>query len=545
MNVKKKLKGLIAMLVCMVLVMGSAVVTQAAGNPYPSTQDVDGDGLYEVPCTWFAWQQVYDNFGVALPKWGDAWTWFNGAKSAGYSTGSVPQPGSVAVWSGDTYGHVAYVTAVSGGNTFTVNEGGRTDLDQTSSHGVAYGYTLTNAVGQSRPYDPGKTLLGFIYINNSPSVSLNWSNIQATPSDNNASIHAEATTNISGSFTEAGITVWNEAGQVVGRKTEPSSVTGRLIKIDYDLANEVGAKLESGANYTYQIYTVFNGTKYETGIGNFRTTGSSVNAWTQELTMGDWVYGETAQTPAASAKYGQVVYTYSAERDGQYTTDKPQNAGTYFVKASVSSTDQYTGLEAIKSFTIYKAVPEYSVPENVTAVYGQTLADVSLPEGFVWTDDTEKVGDVGEKTFIASYVPEDTQNYETIGEIEITVTVEPKDLSGMELTGIDKNTNLDKYEIKDGDTILVKDEDYKISSKKDGNKVIVTVEFMGNYTGSTQASYVLEEKTAAKSEAKDAETSKTKAARTGDTVDFGVWCGALVLAGGTAVVISRKKRSVR
>ncbi len=37
------------------------------------------------------------------------------------------------------------------GNTFTVNEGGRTDLDHTSSHGVSYGYTLTNAVGGARP----------------------------------------------------------------------------------------------------------------------------------------------------------------------------------------------------------------------------------------------------------------------------------------------------------------------------------------------------------------------------------------------------------
>lgn len=521
MNVKKKLKGLIAMLVCMVLVMGSAVVTQAAS--YTPAPEYDGlPSNIKSNCVAFARYMV-----PSLP--GGLGTLQD--KEA-IKNSDIPTVGSIAITRGNSSaGHVAYVEAVNGNNITTLNGGYG---DGTRIYRITSTPEEQGVVGYWNPNGGGST-----------TVSLNWSNIQATPSDNNASIHAEATTNISGSFTEAGITVWNEAGQVVGQKTELSSVTGRLIKIDYDLANEVGAKLESGANYTYQIYTVFNGTKYETGIGNFRTTGPSVNAWTQELTMGDWVYGETAQTPAASAKYGQVVYTYSAERDGQYTTDKPQNAGTYFVKASVSSTDQYTGLEAIKSFTIYKAVPEYSVPENVTAVYGQTLADVSLPEGFVWTDDTEKVGDVGEKTFIASYVPEDTQNYETIGEIEITVTVEPKDLSGMELTGIDKNTNLDKYEIKDGDTILVKDEDYKISSKKDGNKVIVTVEFMGNYTGSTQASYVLEEKTAAKSEAKDAETSKTKAARTGDTVDFGVWCGALVLAGGTAVVISRKKRSVR
>ena len=135
------------------------------GNPYPTTQNVDGDGYYEVPCTRFAWQQAYDRLGISLPGWGNAVDWWQGAINAGYSTGSTPQPESIAVWSGDYYGHVAYVTSVSGGNTFTVNEGGRTDLDHTTSHGIAYGYTLTNAVGGSRPYDSGKTLLGFIYLN--------------------------------------------------------------------------------------------------------------------------------------------------------------------------------------------------------------------------------------------------------------------------------------------------------------------------------------------------------------------------------------------
>ena len=51
------------------------------------------------------------------------------------------------------------------GNTLVLNEGGRTDLDQTSSHGIAYGYQLTNAVGERRAYDSGKTLIGFIYPN--------------------------------------------------------------------------------------------------------------------------------------------------------------------------------------------------------------------------------------------------------------------------------------------------------------------------------------------------------------------------------------------
>ncbi len=139
----------------------------AAANPYPTTQNMDGDAYYEIPCTRFAWQQVYDNLGIALPAWGNAGTWLDSAQRANIPTGTVAKPGSIAVWSGGA-GHVAYVTSASG-NTFTVNEGGRTDLDHTSSHGVAYGYTLTNATGASRPYDSAKTLIGFIYpVDNDP-----------------------------------------------------------------------------------------------------------------------------------------------------------------------------------------------------------------------------------------------------------------------------------------------------------------------------------------------------------------------------------------
>ena len=63
-----------------------------------------------------------------------------------------------------TYGHVfAYVGVGIWQHTFTVNEGGRTDLDHTSSHGVSYGYTLTKCSWRSKAVGSGKRLLGFIY----------------------------------------------------------------------------------------------------------------------------------------------------------------------------------------------------------------------------------------------------------------------------------------------------------------------------------------------------------------------------------------------
>ncbi len=176
---KKLLKKLMVLALSAVTAFSAvpAATVTAAGNPYPTTQDVDRDGLYEIPCTRFAWQCVYDRQGIALPSWGNAVSWWQNAINQGYAVGNEPVPGSIAVWSGDYYGHVAYVTANLGNNRFTVDEGGRTDKDQTSSHGVAYGYTLTNAVGGRRPYDSNKVLLGFIYpgvrVPGKPYVSVN------------------------------------------------------------------------------------------------------------------------------------------------------------------------------------------------------------------------------------------------------------------------------------------------------------------------------------------------------------------------------------
>lgn len=84
---------------------GADVEVAETGNPYPTTQNVDKDNYYEIPCTWFAWQQAYDRLGISLPSWGNAVNWWQGAQNAGYSTGSTPQPDSIAVWSGDYYGH--------------------------------------------------------------------------------------------------------------------------------------------------------------------------------------------------------------------------------------------------------------------------------------------------------------------------------------------------------------------------------------------------------------------------------------------------------
>ena len=77
----------------------------------------------------------------------------------------------------------------------------------------------------------------------------------------------------------------------------------------------------------------------------------ATNAWEQELSCEDIRIGN-AITPVAVAKFGEVKFTYSATEDGEFSETLPSQLGTYYVKAEVVGTDNYTGLSAIISFDI-------------------------------------------------------------------------------------------------------------------------------------------------------------------------------------------------
>ena len=151
----------------------------------------------------------------------------------------------------------------------------------------------------------------------------------------------------------------------------------------------------------------------------------TANEWTNELSIEGWTYGEQPNSPTAISKYGEVVFTYNNKEDGTYTDSVPTDAGTWYVKATVAGNENYTGLEEIMSFEISKAVPEYSVPTDLTIVQGNPLSAVKLPKGFTWKDETQKADKLGKQIFKAIYTPEDTNNYQTV-ETDITVNVVAK-----------------------------------------------------------------------------------------------------------------------
>lgn len=137
----------------------------AATNPYGKYQELYNIKI--VRCTWYAWQQAYENAGVALPGWDNAQTWYNSAKQAGYSVGKEAKPNSIAVWSSiDGYGHVGYVVSVEG-DYMTTNEGGMvTEENEGIINGIQRSVTSDN-------------LIGFIYLDDAPKNPTSSNNISS------------------------------------------------------------------------------------------------------------------------------------------------------------------------------------------------------------------------------------------------------------------------------------------------------------------------------------------------------------------------------
>ena len=106
------------------------------------------------------------------------------------------------------------------------------------------------------------------------------------------------------------------------------------------------------------------------------------NEFTQQLAITGWTYGETANTPTAVAKYGTIKYTYSNTADGTYTEEVPTNAGTYYVKATVEETADYSGLES-------NAVEFTILPKTINTAITQLTAPVKneVPQTEIETDE--------------------------------------------------------------------------------------------------------------------------------------------------------------
>ncbi|MBR3968348.1 MAG: CHAP domain-containing protein [Clostridia bacterium] len=285
----KRVKRLSAFLLCLIVILSITTLNipvLAASNPYPSSQTISG--VTTVPCTRYAWQQVYDRLGIALPNWGNAINWLDKAANNGYSTGSVAQVNSIAVWrsSAHSYGHVSFVTAVNG-NSMTINEGGMTiDNKPANGTGIITGASASSVVGTKKNSYSSCTLLGFIYLTKADSGSspVTTVTIKNTGVDNITSSNAflKSVINKPKSYAvqRVGVKIrregktYTEEWKFHKQDAAKAWTDYAEVELTWNLSSECGYSLIHATKYYYKMYAVINGTEYWSDENSFTTAGS-------------------------------------------------------------------------------------------------------------------------------------------------------------------------------------------------------------------------------------------------------------------------------
>ena len=237
---------------------------------------------------------------------------------------------------------------------------------------------------------------------------------------------------------------------------------------------------------------------------NFTIQPKELTAEMIKLYDTEFIYNGDEQQPTVTVKDGNTQLT----ADTDYTLEWPQEskaAGSYTVK--ITGKGNYTG-EKTMSYSIAKATPTYEVPTGLTATYGQILAEVTLLNGWTWEEeDTTPVGDVGTNPFHAKFTPEDTDNYNVVEQMEVSILVIAADPN---FTFAEPSLTITQGEEVPANA-LTKPEDCTVTYSSDNEKVatvdadgvvtvvgvgtaIITATAGGNYTGT--ATYTLTVKAA-------------------------------------------------
>lgn len=250
--------------------------------------------------------------------------------------------------------------------------------------------------------------------------------------------------------------------------------------------------LEKGKDYV--VSSNVSGNEVEVVItfkGNFvgmdiqKFTFDADNEWLVAPSIADWVAGETPSKPQAAAKYGTPVFEY--EDNGSWQTEQPTAPGKYKMRATVPGSQYYGVLTGEADFTIYRAVaPEAG---NLEATYLDLLGSVRLPSGFTWNDPSQLVGDAGVQRHAARYTPEADNAEYMGGQVELSVTVRPRNGELCEISPVTNEYESKHITITDNGATLQSGVDYTVGSDVSGNTVRVIITFRGNYTGTVERSF--------------------------------------------------------
>ncbi|MCF2602797.1 Ig-like domain-containing protein [Parabacteroides distasonis] len=389
----------------------------------------------------------------------------DGAAGIGYGKNYTGTDGTITITGGE-------VTATNGSETAT-------NTPDIKGYTVIVGPGATVKKGITGTLEYNDYTNGFVLSNNATEVTMKGTatlladitigtdQTLIIPTDASLTIEEKVTLENKGTITNNG-TIYKR-GTIDGTiSPENSKIINqtKLIEsmITIDPATYDGSTLTPNVTVSYSDITYTKGTHYTVEYENNKDAGTATvkvtptdkdhgtlygEAVTKEFTiqrkslsftfsgLENLTYDGQEHGAAVSSITGLVAdetvtpalaYQKKEGENGEFTNIEglPKNAGNYKVIVKSVDNTNYTVDKENNSadFTIQKATPLYVVPTGLTAICGQTLADVTLPNGWAWMDKTTSVGDdIATKNFPAQYTPEDTDNYNEVASVEVSITV--------------------------------------------------------------------------------------------------------------------------
>ena len=431
----------------------------AASKPYDGTTNADissvtFDNVTLNRGTDYTVTASFDDAGVDSGKNVTATVTLIGpaAKNFALEQNSFPTTGSIIKAAAPDFTKETALTIVNGHEkTYTVTLPALPTLETPKEYGA-----LTYEIGEIKLND-GYYTSGAKVENGELTLPIQKNDVETTGSVGTVTVVIKSanyeditlTVNVSAKnrITPTGTPTLSKNAIIYGDALNTIALSGKLhdnvnnVDVDGTFEWVDGTHIPVVGNGTYAAEWIFEPTdteKYLTVSGRSNITVEKARQY-GKLSMAGYTYGKTPSTPTLTDQTGdlnaQVTYSYAAADSGSVQTwdisNPPAlNAGTYRMYASIGDTDNYYGFEAVYcEFVVAKATPTYTVPTGLTAKYGQTLADVTLPDGWSWMDSSESVGgaSTAAKTFQAKFTPKDTENYNTVENIELEVTVNKAD----------------------------------------------------------------------------------------------------------------------
>ena len=147
--------------------------------------------------------------------------------------------------------------------------------------------------------------------------------------------------NVFPAYTGKEQSVKDKLGVFLMKGPEPEDKEFLVEGFDFEITEDSVYKATEAGEYTIKV----KGINSVTGEASISwKINPAANSFTVDPAIEGWTYGEEPSVPSAEAAFGEVTYSYGSSVDGDFTSEQPTDAGTYYMVAEVAADNNFSGI---------------------------------------------------------------------------------------------------------------------------------------------------------------------------------------------------------